>query len=71
MQLCNIQFLLAGLDIAIYKAKQAIQNNLNDRVCMQPAHDVAQSFSSSNPYFLRIMKSFNISGSYTLVGNFI
>ncbi|XP_062024097.1 putative B3 domain-containing protein Os03g0621600 [Rosa rugosa] len=57
-----------GLDVVIYKAKQAIQNNLNDRVCMQisSAHEVAQSFSSSNPYFLRIMKSFNISGSYTL-----
>lgn len=33
------------------------------------AHDekkVAQSFTSSFPYFVRIMKSFNVSGSYTL-----
>ncbi|KAG4953493.1 hypothetical protein AAZX31_14G076600 [Glycine max] len=33
------------------------------------AHDekkVAQSFISSFPYFVRIMKSFNVSGSYTL-----
>ncbi|XP_004291931.1 PREDICTED: B3 domain-containing protein Os11g0197600-like [Fragaria vesca subsp. vesca] len=57
-----------GLDVVIFKAKQAIQNSLNDRNSMQitPAHEVAQSFSSSNPYFLRIMKNFNISGSYTL-----
>ncbi|MED6194697.1 hypothetical protein PIB30_030886 [Stylosanthes scabra] len=34
-----------------------------------PAHDekkVARSFTSSFPYFVRIMKSFNVSGSYTL-----
>ncbi|RYR04227.1 hypothetical protein Ahy_B06g083857 [Arachis hypogaea] len=33
------------------------------------AHDekkVARSFTSSFPYFVRIMKSFNVSGSYTL-----
>lgn len=28
---------------------------------------VAQMFTSTFPYFVRIMKSFNISGSYTLV----
>ncbi|KAI4316759.1 hypothetical protein L6164_024707 [Bauhinia variegata] len=40
-------------------------------VCLSnlSAHDekkVAQSFTSSFPYFVRIMKSFNVSGSYTL-----
>ncbi|KAJ1419765.1 DNA-binding barrel domain superfamily [Sesbania bispinosa] len=36
---------------------------------LSSAHDekkVAQSFTSSFPYFVRIMKSFNVSGSYTL-----
>lgn len=28
---------------------------------------IARSFTSSFPYFVRIMKKFNISGSYTLV----
>lgn len=30
----------------------------------------AGSFSSAYPNFVRIMKKFNISGSYTLVSNF-
>ncbi|XP_009364120.2 B3 domain-containing protein Os01g0723500 isoform X1 [Pyrus x bretschneideri] len=65
-----------GLDVVSYKAKASIQNmcgkgdglNVHGRVCMQmsSAHEVAPSFSSSNPYFVRIIKSFNISGSYTL-----
>ncbi|KAL6295793.1 hypothetical protein ACE6H2_003935 [Prunus campanulata] len=65
-----------GLDIVLCKANASIQNmcgkgdglNVNGRVCVQmsSAHEIAQSFSSSNPYFVRIMKSFNISGSYTL-----
>ncbi|KAM1526842.1 hypothetical protein ACFX11_016502 [Malus domestica] len=65
-----------GLDVVSYKAKESIQNmcgkgdglNVNGRLCMQmsSAHEVAPSFSSSNPYFVRIIKSFNISGSYTL-----
>lgn len=72
-------FFLAGLDIVLCKANASIQNmcgkgdglNVNGRVCVQmsSAHEIAQSFSSSNPYFVRIMKSFNISGSYTLVGS--
>ncbi|KAJ0085167.1 hypothetical protein Patl1_09047 [Pistacia atlantica] len=36
---------------------------------LKPEHEekkVAQSFNSSFPYFVRIMKRFNISGSYTL-----
>ena len=32
---------------------------------------MAQSFSSSFPNFVRIMKKFNISGSYTLVNSLI
>ncbi|TKY57766.1 hypothetical protein E2542_SST14819 [Spatholobus suberectus] len=35
-------------------------------VSAQDEKKVAQSFSSSFPYFVRIMKSFNVSGSYTL-----
>lgn len=29
----------------------------------------AESFLSSLPHFVRIMKKFNISGSFTMVGN--
>ncbi|XP_024930728.3 B3 domain-containing protein Os01g0723500 isoform X2 [Ziziphus jujuba] len=64
-----------ALDVVLFKTK-AIQSisskgdgfNLNGRVCVQmsSAHEVAQSFTSSFPYFMRIMKSFNVSGSYTL-----
>lgn len=33
----------------------------------QDEKKVSQSFSSNFPYFVRIMKSFNVRGSYTLV----
>jgi len=36
-------------------------------VSAQDEKKVAQSFTSNYPYFVRIMKSFNVSGSYTLV----
>ncbi|XP_028757660.1 B3 domain-containing protein Os01g0723500 [Neltuma alba] len=44
---------------------------MNNRACLSKlsSHDekrLAQLFTSSFPYFVRIMKSFNISGSYTL-----
>ncbi|KAL9330554.1 hypothetical protein ACSQ67_000164 [Phaseolus vulgaris] len=35
-------------------------------VSAQDEKKVAQSFTSNYPYFVRIMKSFNVSGSYTL-----
>lgn len=37
--------------------------------CVQvsSAQEVAQSFSSTYPFFVKIMKSFNVGGSYTLV----
>ena len=38
------------------------------------AHDekkIAQSFTSSFPYFVKIIKTFNVSGSYTLVSCFL
>lgn len=45
---------------------------MHRRVCLSKLSPydekrVAQLFTSSFPYFVRIMKSFNISGSYTLV----
>ncbi|PON70123.1 B3 DNA binding domain containing protein [Parasponia andersonii] len=60
-------------DIVLFKAK-ALQSlsgdkfNANGGVCVQMslAHEVVQSFTSCYPYFVRIMKSFNVSGSYTL-----
>lgn len=33
----------------------------------QDEKKVSQSFTSNYPYFVRIMKSFNVRGSYTLV----
>ncbi|EXB38619.1 B3 domain-containing protein [Morus notabilis] len=64
-----------ALDIVLFKTK-AIQNisgkgdsfNVNGRVCVQmtAAHEAAQSFTSCFPFFMRTMKSFNVSGSYTL-----
>ena len=35
----------------------------------QDEKKVSQSFSSNFPYFVRIMKSFNVRGSYTLVSH--
>lgn len=74
--MCCYKSFFAALDVVLFKTK-AIQSisskgdgfNLNGRVCVQmsSAHEVAQSFTSSFPYFMRIMKSFNVSGSYTLV----
>ncbi|KAF4353517.1 hypothetical protein F8388_013809 [Cannabis sativa] len=63
------------LDIVLFKAK-ALQSlcsngdrfNVNGGGCVQmsSAHEVVQSFTSCYPYFVRIMKSFNVSGSFTL-----
>lgn len=74
----RLDFLLSVLDIVQYHTKASIQSRTSkeedlctdDRVCMSmlSAHEVAQSFSSSFPYFVKTMKSFNVSGSYTLVG---
>lgn len=68
---------VAALDVVLFKTK-ALQSlsgkgdtfNVNGRVCVQmsAAHELAQSFTSCFPFFMRTMKSFNISGSYTLVG---
>lgn len=68
------------LDIVQFNTKASIQSRngkeddlyMHGRVClsMLSAQEVAQSFTSSFPYFVRIMKSFNVSGSYTLVGCF-
>ena len=76
----GIKFLLAVLDIVPFSTKSSIHNKVSKeddvymrgRGCMSmlSAHEVAQSFTSSFPYFVRIMKSFNVSGSYTLVGCF-
>ncbi|KAE8100598.1 hypothetical protein FH972_018483 [Carpinus fangiana] len=64
------------LDIVPFSTKSSIHNRVSKeddvymrgRGCMSmlSAHEVAQSFTSSFPYFVRIMKSFNVSGSYTL-----
>ncbi|KAM3758347.1 hypothetical protein ACB098_01G036300 [Castanea mollissima] len=64
------------LDIVQFNTKASIQSRngkeddlyMHGRVClsMLSAQEVAQSFTSSFPYFVRIMKSFNVSGSYTL-----
>lgn len=69
------------LDIIQFNKKVSIQSRtseeddlyLHGRVGLSKlsAHEVAQSFTSSFPYFVRIMKSFNVSGSYTLVGCFL
>ncbi|RDY05146.1 B3 domain-containing protein, partial [Mucuna pruriens] len=40
--------------------------SLSNVSAAQDEKKVAQSFASSFPYFVRIMKSFNVSGSYTL-----
>ncbi|XP_065618441.1 B3 domain-containing protein Os01g0723500 isoform X2 [Quercus suber] len=64
------------LDIVQFNTKASIQSRngkeddlyMHGRIClsMLSAQEVAQSFTSSFPYFVRIMKSFNVSGSYTL-----
>ncbi|XP_062101230.1 B3 domain-containing protein Os01g0723500-like isoform X2 [Humulus lupulus] len=64
-----------ALDIVLFKAKamqslcsKADRFNVNGGGCVQmsAAHEVVQSFTSCYPYFVRIMKSFNVSGSFTL-----
>lgn len=39
------------------------------RISASEAEKIAQSFTSSFPHFTQVMKRFNISGSYTLVGS--
>lgn len=72
---CNLTWFAYKTEVAIQSGNSIgaeIGSEARSKLRMMVALDeekAARSFGSSVPHFVRIMRKFNISGSYTLVSN--